>query len=262
MIKTSKQLKDLVGNRAHGDSAKSMLFLRNYAMERFLERLSASKYRNCFILKGGMLISAMVGIDSRATMDIDTTLRNYSLNCESAEQIVRQIADVEIDDKISFVIKKTEEIMEDSEYQGVRLSLDAYLDKTRIPLKIDISTGDVITPCEISFSYQLMFENRTIPLLAYPPETVLAEKLETILSRGEANTRLRDFYDVYILQREDFVVTPDALCHALLATCRKRGHEDLLHTYASILDRVRQSDTMQRSKMSLTTWAASSSRIQ
>ena len=93
-----------------------------------------------------MLISAMVGIDSRATMDIDTTLRNYALNCESAEQIVRQIADVEIDDKISFVIKKTEEIMEDSEYQGVRLSLDAYLDKTRIPLKIDISTGDVITP--------------------------------------------------------------------------------------------------------------------
>lgn len=148
MIKTSKQLKDLVGNRAHGDSAKSMLFLRNYAMERFLERLSASKYRNCFILKGGMLISAMVGIDSRATMDIDTTLRNYPLNCESAEQIVRQIADVEIDDKISFVIKKTEEIMEDSEYQGVRLSLDAYLDKTRIPLKIDISTGDVITPCD------------------------------------------------------------------------------------------------------------------
>ncbi len=163
MIKTSKQLKDLVGNRAHGDSAKSMLFLRNYAMERFLERLSASKYRNCFILKGGMLISAMVGIDSRATMDIDTTLRNYPLNCESAEQIVRQIADVEIDDKISFVIKKTEEIMEDSEYQGVRLSLDAYLDKTRIPLKIDISTGDVITPCEISFSYQLMFENEQSP---------------------------------------------------------------------------------------------------
>jgi len=191
-----------------------------------------------------MLISAMVGIDSRATMDIDTTLRNYPLNCESAEQIVRQIADVEIDDKISFVIKKTEEIMEDSEYQGVRLSLDAYLDKTRIPLKIDISTSDVITPCEISFSYQLMFENRTIPLLAYPPETVLAEKLETILSRGEANTRLRDFYDVYILQREDFVVTPDALRYALLATCRKRGHEDLLQTYASILDRVRQSDTM------------------
>ena len=133
MIGTSKQLKDLIGNRAHGDSAKSMLFLRNYAMERFLERLSASKYRNCFILKGGMLISAMVGIDSRATMDIDTTLRNYPLNCESAEQIVRQIADVEIDDKISFVIKKTEEIMEDSEYQGVRLSLDAYLDKSRIP---------------------------------------------------------------------------------------------------------------------------------
>ena len=158
MIKTSKQLKDLVGNRAHGDSAKSMLFLRNYAMERFLERLSASKYRNCFILKGGMLISAMVGIDSRATMDIDTTLRNYPLNCESAEQIVRQIADVEIDDKISFVIKKTEEIMEDSEYQGVRLSLDAYLDKTRIPLKIDISTGDVITPCEIWMKYQSDFD--------------------------------------------------------------------------------------------------------
>lgn len=193
MIKTSRQLKDLIRNVAKGNSGRSQLLIRNYAMERFLERVALSKYRDNFILKGGMLVSAMVGLDNRATMDIDTTIRNLSLDVEHAEQIVEEIASMELDDNIRFSIKDVSYIMDEAEYGGVRLSLDAFLDTMKIPLKIDISTGDAITPAEITYHYKLMFEQRYISLWAYPLETILAEKIETVLTRTIFNTRLRDF---------------------------------------------------------------------
>ncbi len=193
MIKTSRQLKDLIRNVAKGNSGRSQLLIRNYAMERFLERVALSKYRDNFILKGGMLVSAMVGLDNRATMDIDTTIRNLSLDVEHAEQIVEEIASMELDDNIRFSIKDVSNIMDEAEYGGVRLSLDAFLDTMKIPLKIDISTGDAITPAEITYHYKLMFEQRYISLWAYPLETILAEKIETVLTRTIFNTRLRDF---------------------------------------------------------------------
>ena len=135
MIKTSRQLKDLIRNMAKGDSGKSQLLIRNYAMERFLERVALSKYKDNFILKGGMLVSAMVGLDNRATMDIDTTIRNFPLDCEHAKQIVEEIAATPIDDNIRFEMKDVSNIMDEAEYGGVRLSLDAFLDTTKIPLK-------------------------------------------------------------------------------------------------------------------------------
>ena len=193
MIKTSRQLKDLIRNVAKGNSGRSQLLIRNYAMERFLDRVALSKYRDNFILKGGMLVSAMVGLDNRATMDIDTTIRNLSLDVEHAEQIVEEIASMELDDNIRFSIKDVSNIMDEAEYGGVRLSLDAFLDTMKIPLKIDISTGDAITPAEITYHYKLMFEQRYISLWAYPLETILAEKIETVLTRTIFNTRLRDF---------------------------------------------------------------------
>ena len=162
MIKTSRQLKDLIRNKAKGDSDKSALFIRNYGMERFLERVTLSKYKDNFILKGGMLVSAMVGLENRATMDIDTTIRNFPLDAEHARNIVEEIAAVEIDDNIRFSIKDVSNIMDEAEYGGVRLSLDAFLDTMKIPLKVDISTGDAITPAEIEYRYKLMFEQRYI----------------------------------------------------------------------------------------------------
>lgn len=135
MIKTSRQLKDLIRNRAKGDSGKSQLLIRNYAMERFLERVALSRYKDNFILKGGMLVSAMVGLDNRATMDIDTTVRNLPLDTETAEKIVTEIAAVSVDDNIRFEIKDISSIMDEAEYGGVRLSLDAFLDTMCIPLK-------------------------------------------------------------------------------------------------------------------------------
>lgn len=244
MIKTSRQLKDLIRNIAKGDSGKSQLLIRNYAMERFLERVALSKYKDNFILKGGMLVSAMVGLQNRATMDIDTTIRNLPLDVEHARQIVEEIAAVSIDDNIRFEIKDVSNIMDEAEYGGVRLSLDAFLDTTKIPLKIDISTGDVITPAEITYRYKLMFEQRYISLWAYTLETVLAEKIETVLTRTIFNTRLRDFYDLYILQNAGMEINTKTLAAALKATCRKRSSEKVLPKYRRILDEIEANFTM------------------
>lgn len=244
MIKTSRQLKDLIRNMAKGDSGKSGLLIRNYAMERFLERVSLSRYKDNFILKGGVLVSAIVGLENRATMDIDTTIRKLPLDTENAKRIVEEVAAVAVDDNIRFVIKDVSNIMDEAEYGGVRLSLDALLDTTRIPLKIDISTGDVITPAEITYRYKLMFENRYITLWAYTLETVLAEKIETVLSRSALNTRLRDFYDLYILQKAEKPFDTNTLAAALAATCRKRESTEVLPEYRCILEKVEESAAM------------------
>lgn len=245
MIKTSRQLKDLIRNMAKGDSGKSQQLIRNYAMERFLERVSLSEYKDNFILKGGMLVSSIVGLNNRATMDIDTTVRNLPLDMETAVKIVTEIVAVSINDNIHFEIKKVSSIMDEAEYGGVRLSLDAFLDTMRTPLKIDISTGDVITPAEIDYHYKLMFEPRFISLWAYPLETVLAEKIETMLVGRTTNTRLRDFYDLHILQNENISIDRKILADALSATCRKRKSENVLLEYRHILGEIEASSAMQ-----------------
>lgn len=244
MIKTSRQLKDKVRNMARGDSAKAQLLIRNYGMERFLERVSLSEHRDNFILKGGMLVSAMVGLENRATMDIDTSIRNMPLNTIAAKAMVEEIIAVPVDDNIRFEINDFGTIMDDAEYSGVRISLNAFLDATRIPLKIDISTGDAITPAAVNYQYKLMFEERYITLWAYNLETVLAEKIETVLSRSVLNTRLRDFYDLYVLQDTGLEIDKATLAAALTATARKRGSEQALALYERTLDEIRISPLM------------------
>ena len=244
MIKTSRQLKDKVRNMARGDSAKAQLLIRNYGMERFLERVSLSEHRDNFILKGGMLVSAMVGLENRATMDIDTSIRNMPLDTIAAKAMVEEIIAVPVDDNIRFEINDFGTIMDDAEYSGVRISLNAFLDATRIPLKIDISTGAAITPAAVNYQYKLMFEERYITLWAYNLETVLAEKIETVLSRSVLNTRLRDFYDLYVLQDTGLEIDKATLAAALTATARKRGSEQVLVLYERTLDEIRISPLM------------------
>lgn len=245
MIKTSRQLKDKVRNMARGDSAKAQLLIRNYGMERFLERVSLSEHRDNFILKGGMLVSAMVGLENRATMDIDTSIRNMPLDTIAAKAVIEEIISVPVDDNIRFELNDFGTIMDDAEYSGVRISLNAFLDATRIPLKIDISTGDAITPAAVNYQYKLMFEERYITLWAYNLETVLAEKIETVLSRSVLNTRLRDFYDLYVLQDTGLEIDKATLAAALTATARKRGSEQVLVLYERTLDEIRISPLMQ-----------------
>lgn len=244
MIKTSRQLKDKVRNMARGDSAKAQLLIRNYGMERFLERVSLSEHRDNFILKGGMLVSAMVGLENRATMDIDTSIRNMPLDTIAAKAVIEEIIAVPVDDNIRFELNDFGTIMDDAEYSGVRISLNAFLDATRIPLKIDISTGDAITPAAVNYQYKLMFEERYITLWAYNLETVLAEKIETVLSRSVLNTRLRDFYDLYVLQDTGLEIDKATLAAALTATARKRGSEQALALYERTLDEIRISPLM------------------
>ena len=221
MIRTSTQLKAKIRNLSAGDSRKAQTLIRNYIMERFLERVALSRYRNNFILKGGMLVAAVVGLDTRATMDIDTTVKSLHLDMENARRIIEEIISVEIPDGVNFSITKATDIMEEHDYSGIRFMLEATMDNLRQAIKIDISTGDVITPRAVEYSYHLMFEDRSISLLTYNLETLLAEKMETIMSRGTANTRMRDFYDIYVISSQKSF-DQDVLKNAFYATSEKR----------------------------------------
>ncbi len=246
MIKTSRQLKALVRNLTKGDSLQAQIIMRNYVMERFLERISLSKYKNNFILKGGMLVSAMVGLDTRSTMDIDTTIKNMPLSVENAKEMIEEIIAIPIDDGMTFSIKSVGEIMDEAEYSGVRANLEATLETMRTSLKVDISTGDIITPREVLYTFRLMFEERTISILAYNLETVLAEKMETVIARGVANTRLRDYYDLYILQNEyTHAMNMEQFKAAFLATSKKRNSIQLITEGNRILKEIADSEVMQ-----------------
>lgn len=239
MIQTSRQLKALVRNLSKGDSNKAQIIIRNYVMERFLERLSLSSYKNNLILKGGTLVSAMVGLDNRSTMDVDATIKDLPLSVESARKIVEEISSIQIEDGMTFEIRNAAAIMDEADYSGVRVMLETTLETMHTPLKIDLSTGDVITPREIAYSFRLLFEDRTISILAYNLETVLAEKLETLIARGVANTRMRDFYDIYALETtQSQNIEPAVLRDAFSNTSRKRGSSSMVSDAERILDEI------------------------
>ena len=245
MIYSSRQLKDLNGNLSKEVEIEPYVLIRKYMMERFLERVSKSKYNGSFILKGGMLVSAFVGIESRATMDIDTTIKGIPVTITEMTRMITEISDIYLEDNVKFRIKKLSEIMDEMEYTGIRFSMEAIMDGAVIPLKIDISTGDVITPGEISYSYKLMFEDRTIPIMTYPVETILAEKLETVISRSITNTRMRDFYDIHVLLQLH-KIDYDIFALALERTAKKRESLLLLENAENVLKAVNSSDDMKK----------------
>ena len=244
MITTARQLKDLVRNLSKKKSADAQILMRNYMMERFLERISLSEYKNQFILKGGMLVAAMVGLDARATMDLDATIKGTNVSVEDVEMIIS----IPLNDGVLFRIKRISEIMEEADYPGVRVSMETKFDGVITPLKIDISTGDIITPREIKYKFNLMLENRTIEVWAYNLETVLAEKLETVISRNVTNTRMRDFYDIYILQKlYGEQLSKDVLRDALVATAKKRETLEQIETedIDEVFDEIQSSSVME-----------------
>ena len=248
MITTARQLKDLIRNMSKKKSADAQILMRNYMMERFLERISLSEYKNQFILKGGMLVAAMVGLDARATMDLDATIKGTNVSVEDVEMIISKIISIPLNDGVLFRIKRISEIMEEADYPGVRVSMETKFDGVITPLKIDISTGDIITPREIKYNFNLMLENRTIEVWAYNLETVLAEKLETVISRNVTNTRMRDFYDIYILQKlYGEQLSKDVLWDALVATAKKRETLEQIETedIDEVFDEIQSSSVME-----------------
>lgn len=247
MITSSRQLKDLIRNFAKKNSADAQVLMRNFMMERFLERVALSEYRNKIILKGGMLVASMVGLDVRSTMDLDATVKGANVNVNDVENIISSILLIPLKDGVEFRINRVLEIMDEAEYPGVRVTMEALFDGVRVPLKIDISTGDAITPSEIEYKFKLMLENRSIEVLAYNLETVLAEKLEMIISRTVTNTRMRDFYDIYILkQLYNDSISASVLHSALMATAVKRGTILLLDNAEDVLNEVENSEVMKK----------------
>ena len=244
-MKNAMQLKAWIKNMAKEKNIAAQLVLQNYMLERFLERVSLSDYKNMYIIKGGFLISSMVGLSSRATMDMDATIKGYPVNEDSVRKMIKDIIAVHIDDDISFELKSVGEIREGDEYTGFRVALSANYQPMAVPLKLDITTGDKITPKEIKYEYKLMMEDRTIRVLAYNLETILAEKLETVISRGDQNTRPRDYYDIYILTGlQEKNIDMNSLSLAIGNTAKKRATTDVIKNYKSIMETVKNSDVM------------------
>lgn len=199
-MKNAMQLKAKIKNIAKEKNISAQLVMQNFMMERLLERISLSSYQNHFILKGGFLIASMVGLDTRATRDMDATIKGLPVSEQTVKNMFLEICKIELQDDVTFNFLSIGEIREGDEYGGFRVALSANFSPMAVPLKLDITTGDKITPSEITYDYKLLIDDRSIKILAYNLETVLAEKLETIISRSDQNTRPRDFYDVYVLK--------------------------------------------------------------
>jgi predicted nucleotidyltransferase component of viral defense system len=239
------QLKAFIKKKATEKNISAQLVMQNYALERLLERISLSPYKQNFILKGGFLISAIVGLDTRTTMDLDTTIKGFDLTHEVINRIFEEICKIPVPDDLSFEILGAADIREADNYPGIRVNMKANYPPISVPLTVDMTTGDKITPHEIEYTFSSMFDERKISIMTYNLETVLAEKLETVVSRGIANTRPRDFYDIYILWKlRGDELTPDVLRKALEQTSGKRGSREIMHRYDSILSDVLASEQM------------------
>lgn len=240
-MKTPEQLKGAIRNIAAEKKLRSQEVLQMFLFERILERLAGSNYQNNFILKGGLLISSMIGISERTTMDMDTTVRGIQMEEDEIVHVILEILAVDVRDGITFELERIEPIREEDAYNNFRAHLSAKYGKINSPMKIDITTGDKITPAAIRYEFPLSFEDKKIPIMAYSLETVLAEKFETIIRRNIGTTRARDFYDLHMLYRgfRD-KVRKDILKLAVKTTAEKRGSLEDLHDWKEILKDVRE----------------------
>ena len=244
---TEAQVKGRIKSLAKKNNADARVLIRIYMMERFLERMAASPYADNFIIKGGILVTSMVGIAMRSTMDVDTSLQHLELSEENSRRIAEEIVAVNLNDDVHFHIKDVSRIMDDMEYPGIRIAMDATLGMISTPVKIDISTGDVITPGAIEYSYPLMLDDRSIRLWSYNPETILAEKLQTVLARGVLNTRMRDFYDIHmLLAGYSEQINTEVLQKAFHATCKNRRSLQLEAQGGEILALIATNDVLHR----------------
>ncbi|MEG1751513.1 MAG: nucleotidyl transferase AbiEii/AbiGii toxin family protein [Clostridia bacterium] len=245
-MNTSKQLKDLINNKAKAYDLSPQVLLTRFFMERFLGRISESRYRTNFILKGGILISSMVGIDSRMTKDMDLTVKNLPLNEIFIKQAICEITNMQVDDETKFELLDLKPIREEFDYSGFRARLSCIFDKTQNVIQIDITTGDVITPRKIQFGYKLLLEKRAIDITCYPIETILAEKLESILSKNITTTRMKDFYDCYLLGKLYFQnINKKNMILALRTTAKNRNTENIFDNVHETIDAITNDGSLQ-----------------
>ncbi len=238
---SSESLKGKIRNIAISKNLRSQEVLQMFFFERFLERLSVSEYKYNFIIKGGLLISSMIGIDNRTTMDMDTTVKGVALKEDIIRNVISKIINTVVDDGIEFEITGISHIREEDEYENFRVNLIAEFGKIKNDMKIDITTGDAITPKEMEYLYPCMFQNESIRVLAYPLETILAEKYESVIKRNIATTRMRDFYDLYNLynlRKEE--IDFDTLKQAIISTSNRRESLSLIKEAMEIIEDIKE----------------------
>ena len=242
-MKTSEQIKGAIRNISKKTGVNPNSLLQMCLFEGILEKLSKSKYSENFILKGGLLISSLIGVDMRSTMDMDTTLRGIPLNEVSITKILNEILAIEIDADIEYKLIKLSPIRQEDVYEDFCASISCIFGKINATLNIDITTGDVITPREMNYSYSKILEEGTIPIMTYTIETILAEKFETISSRNITTTRARDFYDLYMIYSiyKD-KIDKDILRKAIERTSKYRGSFETALQYKEIVELFRESE--------------------
>ena len=245
-MKTPEQLKGAIRNIAKHKNLHAQEVLQIFMFERILERLSSSPYKKNFVLKGGLLISSMIGISERTTMDMDTTIRGIDMDETNIKRIVKEIFSINADDGILFQFEKIEPIREDDDYNNFRIHFTAEYGKIKNKMKMDITTGDEITPAAIVYSFHTMFDEKDIEVYAYTLETILAEKYETVIRRGIGNTRSRDFYDLYVLfhlYKDD--INPAHFKIAVEHTAKKRNSIELMGKYETICEEIRNEESLE-----------------
>ena len=239
------QLKAIIKKKAAEKHIPEQLLLQNYMLERLLERITLTKYQRNFIIKGGFLIGAIVGLDTRTTMDLDATIKGLELSHRTIRLVFEEVCQVSLDDGVAFAISGIEDIRKSDDYPGIRVRLKANYPPISVPLFVDVTAGDKITPEAIGYRLNLLFEERSIQVLAYNLETLLAEKIETVISRNIANTRPRDFYDIYILHRlHENHLSSDILKKAVEVTATKRGSLPAIRAYRKAMQDVAANERM------------------
>lgn len=201
MNNTAQSTKDKLRNIAREKNVDFNCVMRFYMYDRFIERLSKSQYRDNFVLKGGFYLSRLFGIDNRSTMDIDAAIRKAKFTNSNIIKMITDIINININDNVKLNIIKTEPIRTEDEYGGLRITIVFNLETIKDQFHIDVATGDPIYPRPISFNYESLIDNEVYKVWSYNLETVLAEKIETILSKLETSSRMKDYYDIYLIYK-------------------------------------------------------------
>ncbi len=229
MIKNKDSLKAKVSNLSKETNIPNKYIIQNFMFEALLKRISKSNYKDKFIIKGGLLLSSIFGVNLRSTMDLDTTIKGFPLTKENLEKVINEIISIDINDNIKLTLESIKDIRLEDEYSGFNVNLNADFDGLRTNLIIDVTTGDVITYSEVEFDYKTIFDDDTISIMSYNFETIIAEKFETIISRNVDNTRMKDYYDLYMFVNLKWkAINKNILKTAIKNTSRKRKTENII----------------------------------
>ena len=239
MIKNRDSLKAKASNLSKKTNIPNKYLIQNFMFEALLKRISKSKYKNKFVIKGGLLLSSVFGVNLRSTMDLDTTIKGLPLDRDTITKVINEIISIDVEDNVRLEIENMKDIREEELYSGFEVNLKAEFDGLKTNLMIDITTGDIITYKEVEFKYSTLFDNETINIMTYNYETIIAEKFESIISRNIDNTRMKDYYDLYMfvnLKWND--INKETLRKAIINTSKARETLDYIDNASKYIELI------------------------